>query len=83
MMEKQCTLKEAKIQKVNKVLYEWFLTKCAKGYPVTTLLIIRKVEHFHEQMKLKQAWEFSIGWLKKFKKGQGIRTLMLVVKKIS
>uniref|UniRef100_A0A8C3WRQ9 Jrk helix-turn-helix protein n=1 Tax=Catagonus wagneri TaxID=51154 RepID=A0A8C3WRQ9_9CETA len=69
------TLHTPKLERLDRVLYEWFLVKRAEGVPVSGPMLIEKAKDLYEQMQLTEPCVFSGGWLWRFKARHGIKKL--------
>ena len=77
----------AKDEKLEEVLYIWFVQKHSQGTPVSGPLLCEKATQFHEQMHREEAgvvpFKASGEWLWRFCQRHGIRQLTLQGEKLS
>lgn len=68
-------LRKPKLEKLDSVLYEWFVLQRSKGAPLSGPILIERAKDFYRKMELTEECAFSDGWLAKFKKRHAIRKL--------
>uniref|UniRef100_UPI00398F1AAA jerky protein homolog n=1 Tax=Pristiophorus japonicus TaxID=55135 RepID=UPI00398F1AAA len=68
-------LRKPKLDKLDKVLYEWFSLKRSKGVAISGPMITAKAKDFKMRMNLTEECIFSEGWLTRFKHCHGIHQL--------
>lgn len=73
-MEKRKTMKPAKFDELDRVLYEWFKQRRCEGIPISGFVLREKAREFHQTMDLEEC-QFSDGWLRNFRKRYGIKHL--------
>lgn len=74
-LERRRTLHTPKLERLDRVLYQWFLGRRAEGVPVSGPMLIEKARELYGQMRLTEPCVFSGGWLWRFKARHGIRKL--------
>lgn len=80
---KRKTLKQGEMPRMEKKLYKWFCKQRFKNLPVTSELLKAKAKSLHEEMKEKEKFSASDGWLQNFKRRFGIRFLKISGEKLS
>lgn len=74
-LERRRTLHTPKLERLDRVLHEWFLGRRAEGVPVSGPMLIEKAKDLYAQMRLTEPCVFSGGWLWRFKARHGIKKL--------
>lgn len=74
-LERRRTLHTPKLERLDRVLYEWFLGRRAEGVPVSGPMLVEKARDLYGQMRLTEPCVFSGGWLWRFKARHGIKKL--------
>jgi hypothetical protein len=77
------SMKRPKFEKLDDVLYVWFLERRRKGMPISGPMLIEKAREFHTNLNISEHCNFSIGWLTRFKIRHGIRKLDIAGEKRS
>ena len=74
LMKNRKTMKPAKFDELDRVLYEWFKQRRSEGIPISGFILREKAREFHQTMDLEEC-QFSDGWLKNFRKRYDIKYL--------
>ena len=82
LMKNRKTMKPAKFDELDRVLYEWFKQRRSEGIPISGFILREKAREFHQTMDL-EVCQFSDGWLKNFRKRYDIKHLKVNGKKNS
>lgn len=77
------TLRAAKVDHLDKVIYEWFKQRRNEGAPITGPILREKAKEFHKELNIGEPCQFSSGWLTRFKQRHGIRYLKACGEKLS
>ena len=51
--------------------------------PLTGLMVMKQARKYHEELNIEGEYEYSKGWLQKFKKHHGINYLKICGEKVS
>ena len=67
LMKNRKTMKPAKFDELDRVLYEWFKIRRSEGIPISGFILRENAREFHQTMDLEEC-QFSDGWVKNFQK---------------
>jgi len=76
-------MKKSRVPTVEKLLYAWFVNQREKKNQVTNCELQAKAMEIHRTCDSNVKFESSLGWLQKFKKRHGIRSLTISGEKLS
>lgn len=78
----QCTLKTGEFPKLERKLYQWFISQRERNVPISGEIIKQKALDLKTKLKITK-FNASSGWLQRFKKRYGIRFLKITGEKLS
>ena len=74
-MQNRRTLRSAKVDDLDRAVYQWFQQMRSEGATLSGPLVREKAREFHEKMNIDEPCAFSQGWLSRFKIRHGIRKI--------
>lgn len=77
------TMKPAKLQQLDTVMYQWFVQARSQGIPLSGPIVMIKAVEMNKNLGGDPSFKASIGWLDKFKRRHGIRQLDISGEKLS
>lgn len=78
LMKNRKTLHRAKNEDLDRVLMEWIRQRRSEHMPLNGVLITKQAKIYHDKLKIEGSCEYSAGWLQKFRRRHGIKSLKAV-----